>query len=123
MSSLRNVQGRVVAKVGAFKKDRSGFTAIEFAMVVIPFMMLVFGIIGWFMEENGFPIAPALLGIILGRMLEETFLTSMIKAQGDFLMFFSRPVAATFGVITILIWLSPLLMMGWRRYSRRRAVA
>ncbi|MGE0204984.1 MAG: TadE/TadG family type IV pilus assembly protein [Hyphomicrobiaceae bacterium] len=45
MSSLRNVQGRVVAKVGAFKKDRSGFTAIEFAMVVIPFMMLVFGII------------------------------------------------------------------------------
>ena len=100
--------------IGAFAMDNT---------LVAVITMLVFGIIGWFMEENGFPIAPALLGIILGRMLEETFLTSMIKAQGDFLMFFSRPVAATFGVITILIWLSPLLMMGWRRYSRRRAVA
>lgn len=100
--------------IGAFAMDNT---------LVAVITMLVFGVVGWFMEENGFPIAPALLGIILGRMLEETFLTSMIKAQGDFLMFFSRPVAATFGIITILIWFSPLLMMVWRRLSRRRAAA
>ncbi|MDN2567909.1 tripartite tricarboxylate transporter permease [Aquibium sp. A9E412] len=100
--------------VGAFAMDNTLIGVVT---------MLVFGIIGWFMEENGFPIAPALLGIILGRMVEETFLTSMIKAQGDFLQFFTRPIAGTVGAITILIWLSPLLMMAWRRLGRRRELA
>jgi len=97
--------------VGAFAMDNT-LTAVV--------TMLVFGVIGWFMEENGFPIAPALLGLVLGRMLEETFLTSMIKAQGDFLQFFSRPFSAVLGVVTILIWVSPLLLMAWRWQSRRR---
>lgn len=96
--------------VGAFSMDNT-LTAVV--------VMLVFGVVGWFMEENGFPIAPTLLGIVLGRMLEETFLTSMIKAQGDFLMFFSRPISATLGVVTILVWLYPLFAMIWNR-SRAR---
>ncbi|MCO5073662.1 MAG: tripartite tricarboxylate transporter permease [Rhizobiaceae bacterium] len=100
--------------VGAFAMDNTLSAVVT---------MLVFGVVGWFMEENGFPIAPALLGIVLGRMLEETFLTSMIKAQGDFLQFFSRPIAGTIGVITILIWISPLVLMLWKRFGRRRAVA
>ena len=100
--------------VGAFAMDNT---------LVAIVTMLVFGVVGWFMEENGFPIAPALLGIVLGRMLEETFLTSMIKAQGDVLQLFSRPIAGTIGVITILIWLSPLIMMVVKRVRRRRAVA
>jgi hypothetical protein len=36
------------------------------------------------MEENGFPVAPAILGIVLGAMLEENFISSMIKADGRF---------------------------------------
>src|SRR5690606_38441936 len=100
--------------VGAFAMDNT-LTAVV--------TMLVFGVVGWFMEENGFPIAPALLGIVLGRLLEETFLTSMIKAQGDFLQFFARPIAGTVGVITILIWISPLLVMLWKRMASKRALA
>ncbi len=100
--------------VGAFAMDNT---------LVAVVTMLVFGVVGWFMEENGFPIAPALLGIVLGRMLEETFLTSMIKAQGDFLQFFSRPIAGTLGVITVLIWISPVVMMIWKRVGRRQAAA
>lgn len=97
--------------VGAFAMDNT-LTAV--------ITMLVFGVIGWFMEENGFPIAPALLGLVLGRMLEETFLTSMIKAQGDFLMFFSRPASLVLGIITILIWVSPLFFAAWRWFAQRR---
>lgn len=100
--------------VGAFAMDNTLSAVVT---------MLVFGVVGWFMEENNFPIAPALLGIVLGRMLEETFLTSMIKAQGDFLQFFSRPIAGTIGVITILIWISPIVMMIWKRVGRRKALA
>jgi hypothetical protein len=45
-------------------------------------VILVFGVIAYFMEENGFPVAPAILGVILGTMLEEHFITSMIKYRG-----------------------------------------
>lgn len=71
-------------------------------------VMLVLGLIAYMMEENGFPIAPAILGLVLGPLLEDAFITSMIKADGDLLAFFERPIAAGLGVVTILIWISPL---------------
>lgn len=79
----------------------------SYAMTNSPYgiiMMLVMGLVGWIMEENGFPIAPAILGLVLGEMLEQSFMTSMIKADGHLIGFFERPIAATLGVITILIW-------------------
>jgi TctA family transporter len=67
-------------------------------------IMLVGGVLGWIMEENGFPVAPVILGLVLGEMLEQNFMTSMIKADGEFLVFFSRPIAATLGVLTLVTW-------------------
>jgi putative tricarboxylic transport membrane protein len=83
-------------------------------------VMLVLGVMAYLMEENDFPVAPAILGLVLGPLLQETFMTSMIKAGGNLLAFFDRPIGAVLGVITILIWLSPLLM-GLRRRMRRSA--
>ena len=57
--------------------------------------LLVAGVAAYILEDNGFPIAPAILGVVLGGMLEENFITSMIKSDGDLLAFVSRPVAAT----------------------------
>ena len=81
-------------------------------------VMLAFGILGYLMESNGFPLAPAILGIVLGPMVERHFVTSMIRSQGDVLTFFERPIAAGLGVVTILVWLSPLIVMLWRRRTR-----
>jgi putative tricarboxylic transport membrane protein len=67
-------------------------------------IMLCGGVLGWLMEENGFPVAPVILGLVLGEMLETNFMTSMIKADGSFMGFFSRPIAATLGVLTIVVW-------------------
>jgi TctA family transporter len=67
-------------------------------------IMLFGGLLGWLMEENGFPVAPVILGLVLGEMLEQNFMTSMIKSDGSFLGFFSRPIAATLGVLTLLTW-------------------
>ena len=72
-------------------------------------VMLVAGLIAYFMEENGFPTAPAILGLLLGTLVEESFLTSMIKADGNLLGFFDRPVAAALGLIMLSIWLVSLL--------------
>lgn len=67
-------------------------------------LMLVMGVAGWLKEEHGFPIAPVILGLVLGEMFEHNFMTSMIKADGSFLAFFERPIAGTLGVITIVVW-------------------
>lgn len=71
-------------------------------------VMLVLGLIAYAMEENGFPIAPAILGLVLGPLLETSFMTSMIKSDGNLLGFFHRPIAAGLGIVTLLIWIAPL---------------
>jgi putative tricarboxylic transport membrane protein len=81
-------------------------------------LMLVFGLLGFLMEENDIPVAPAILGLVLGPMLEQNFVTSMIKADGDLLAFFARPIAAGLGAFCILVWCGPLLV----RLVRGRAV-
>jgi TctA family transporter len=73
-------------------------------------VMLVAGLIAYVLEENKFPIAPAILGVVLGGMLEENFITSMIKSDGNLLAFFSRPIASTLAVVTVLVWITPPLM-------------
>jgi TctA family transporter len=76
-------------------------------------MMLVMGVLGWIMEEHGFPIAPAILGLVLGEMLEQNFMTSMIKSDGALLAFFERPIAGTLGAMTALLW-TGMLWHSWR---------
>jgi len=82
-------------------------------------VMLVAGVVAYVLEENGFPIAPAILGVVLGGMLEENFITSMIKSDGNLLAFFSRPIAAGLAVLTLLVWGVPVV----RALVGRRAVA
>jgi putative tricarboxylic transport membrane protein len=67
-------------------------------------VMLGMGVLGWLMEENGIPIAPAILGLVLGEMFEQNFMTSMIKSDGSLVGFFDRPIAATLGVLTLATW-------------------
>ena len=74
-------------------------------------VMLVLGLLAFIMEENGFPVAPAILGIVLGPLVEDNFMASMIKSDGDLLGFFSRPIAAVLGVITVAIW--AWVIVGW----------
>jgi putative tricarboxylic transport membrane protein len=83
-------------------------------------VMLVAGVIAWVLEENKFPIAPAILGVVLGGMLEENFITSMIKSDGSLAAFVTRPIAATLAAVTLLVWFFPVVMKLLR--SRRVAL-
>ncbi len=81
-----------------------------FAINNTPFdigVMLVAGVVAYVLEANGFPVAPAILGVVLGGMLEENFVTSMIKSDGNVLAFFERPIAATLGALTLAAWFLP----------------
>jgi len=85
-------------------------------------VMLVAGVVAWLLEDNDFPIAPAILGVVLGGMLEENFITSMIKADGNLMAFITRPIAAGLAVLTLLIWGVPLLRALLRSRSRGAVV-
>jgi len=92
-----------------------------FAINNTPFdigVMLVAGVVAYVLEQNGFPVAPAILGVVLGSMLEENFITSMIKSDGNLLAFFARPVAATLGVLTLAAWFLPPLVRRMRAVAR-----
>ncbi len=97
--------------VGSFAINNSLFGVI---------VMLVAGVMGFYMERWGFPVAPTILGVVLGTMLEENFFSSLVKADGNFLVFFERPIAGALGAATLLIWLWPVLKASVRKASGRR---
>lgn len=76
-------------------------------------IMLIFGIVGYLMEENGIPIAPCVLGIVIGPILEKNLISTLIKSQGDFLAFVNRPVAFAIFVLFCAIWVS--IIYSWMR--------
>ena len=97
-----------------------------FAINNTPFdigVMLIAGLAAFLLEANGFPITPLILGVVLGEMLEENLVSSLIKADGNVLAFFERPIAATLGVVTLVIWLSPLLRLRRRTAGATSAAA
>lgn len=85
--------------VGSFAINNSIFGVV---------IMLAMGVLGYYLEVNGVPVAPVVLGLVLGPILEKNFMFSMTKTNWDFTQFFGRPVAAVLGLITIAIWLYPL---------------
>lgn len=58
-------------------------------------MVALFGIVGYLFERYKFPIAPMILGTILGPTAERTFQTTMISFNNDWTIFLQRPVSAT----------------------------
>jgi len=92
--------------VGSFAINNTGFDVA---------VMLIAGFVAYVLEENEFPVAPAILGVVLGAMLEENFITSMIKSDGSLAAFFSRPIATTLGVMTVIVWFWPLAKKLLRR--------
>ena len=91
--------------VGSFAINNTGFGVA---------VMLCAGVLAFFMERWGFPVAPTILGVVLGNMLEEHFFSSLVKADGNVLAFFERPIAAALGAATLAIWLWPMLRRGAR---------
>ncbi|HEV8552050.1 MAG TPA: tripartite tricarboxylate transporter permease [Casimicrobiaceae bacterium] len=100
--------------VGAFAINNTAFDVT---------IMVIAGVAAYVLEDNGFPIAPAILGVVLGGMLEENFVTSMIKSDGYLLAFFQRPVAATLGAMTLAVWFLPILMRRLRQIAGIREPA
>jgi TctA family transporter len=102
----------LLCAVGAFATGNNLFAVITVA---------AFGVIGYVMERNGYPVAALVLGIVMGSMVEQSFVTSLIKSDGSVLPFFSRPVSAVLATCTIAALLWPLAVWAWARIPRQAA--
>jgi putative tricarboxylic transport membrane protein len=102
----------VLSSVGAYSVNRSVFdVAILYAI----------GVAGYMMRRTGAPLAPAIIGLILGPMAEQQFRRALASADGSATIFVTRPIAATLLAVAALIVLASPLRGAMRAWSARRA--
>jgi putative tricarboxylic transport membrane protein len=80
--------------IGVFSTNNSLFEVYE---------VLVFGIFGAILMALEFPVAPILLGYVLGPLVEENFRRALLLSRGDLRVFFERPISAGFMTACILL--------------------
>lgn len=70
------------------------------------YVMAAFGLVGFLFERFKFPLAPLVLGTILGPLAENNFMTTMVSFDNDWTVFFTRPISGTIMALTIagLLW-------------------
>lgn len=84
-------------------------------------VMVAFGLIGYVLRRFGFPVAPMVLGIVLGDLLEKNFRRGLVLSDGDLLPFFTRPISAVLagGILLIVLLRLPAVR---KLFARRPAL-
>jgi putative tricarboxylic transport membrane protein len=77
------------------------------------------GLLGYFMRHFGFPMLPAVLGVVLGGLIEANYRRSLLLSGGDHAIFLEDPIAIAFFVLAAIIT-GASLVGEWRRTSRNR---
>lgn len=72
------------------------------------YVMIFFGLLGYIMKKFSFPVAPLLMGYILGSLLETSLVQTLILSDGSVLPIFTRPISLFFVLLTVffIIWSS-----------------
>lgn len=79
--------------------------------IVDVWVMVIFGVGGYFIRKLGFATAPIVLGLILGPMAEKNWRQAIMFSRGDMISyFFSRPVSIVLAILVIIGLFSPILM-------------
>ena len=73
------------------------------------YLMVASGFLGYFLNKLGFSMSAIIIGIILGGMAEQNFVGSLIMSDGNFNIFYTRPLCLFFLVAAVLSLLSPVL--------------
>ncbi len=86
-------------------------------------MVLVFGVVGFLFDRFRIPVAPMVLGTILGPLAETSFLRTMIRYDNDWTVFFTRPISCVLLLLAMVAFAFPLLSRLRQRNGRRREIA
>ncbi|MBO1511507.1 tripartite tricarboxylate transporter permease [Metabacillus bambusae] len=73
-------------------------------------LLLICGIVGYYLQKHDFPIAPIVLGLVLGPMIENNMRRTLTSSDGDFMIFLQSPASLIFLIIALLWMVIPLLL-------------
>lgn len=76
-------------------------------------LLFVFGLIGYAFRRFDFPMAPLIVGLILGPMAENSMRQALVISMGDFTTFVTRPISGTILAIAVLLLTAPVLKRWW----------
>ncbi|MCI5110329.1 MAG: tripartite tricarboxylate transporter permease [Marivita sp.] len=68
-----------------------------------------FGVAGYLLRKADYPLAPLVLALVLGPLMEKSFRQTLISEQGNILAFVERPLSGTFIAIAVLFFVLPLV--------------
>ncbi len=97
--------------IGAFAMRNSPFDV---------YIMLIFGLIGFVFEKLEIPLSPMILGLILGRMIEDNLRVGLIKTKGSFIPFLTRPICIALIILIILSLLLPYFRILFARSGKNQ---
>jgi putative tricarboxylic transport membrane protein len=100
----------VLCVVGGYSLNGSSFDL---------WLMFAFGIGGFFLRKLDFPPAPAILGVVLGPLIESTLRQSLAMSQGAWTIFVSRPISAALAALLAFIVLLPAFLR-WRHLAQSK---
>jgi putative tricarboxylic transport membrane protein len=90
----------VLCAIGAYTVHNNTFDVV---------MMLVFGIVGYFMKKTNYPLAPLVLAIVLGDKAEEGFRQSLLASQGSLSVFWSNGLVSTIMTLGLIALFWPII--------------
>jgi putative tricarboxylic transport membrane protein len=80
---------------------------------------LLFGVVGYLMRKFDFPVAPMVLATVLAKLMETSFMQSLVLSKGSPLIFFTRPISIAFILLTLVSIVSGILL---RRKAKKHKV-
>ena len=90
----------VFATVGVYSVDGNLFDV---------WLLYVFGVVGYFLKKFSMPLAPVVLSVVLGPMIERALRQSLTMSLGSFDIFFTRPISATLLAVGFIVVAWPLV--------------
>ena len=85
------------------------------------YIMFGIGVLGFLLRRYRYPLAPVILGLVLGPLLEKEFRRALIGSRGDWWVFVDRPLSATILAISAIVLVAPLIGYAWRRLRAQAA--
>jgi putative tricarboxylic transport membrane protein len=86
-----------------------GVYAVQFTVFDL-LLLIGCGVIGYFLTKNDYPVAPLVLGLVLGPMIENNMRRALTTSNGDFMIFIEKPISLIFILIALLWMTIPIIL-------------
>lgn len=83
------------------------------------YIMLVFGVIGFFLRKFDFPLAPIVLALVLGEIMESNFRRALMVSDGSWLIFVTKPISLILILIAITSFMAPILKKIYAMFNKK----